>query len=205
MGNNVANVGYNILEATAYPWPEAKIIKHVILTFEEDGTQNELRFQAVEVSQCDAASDVANMSAYAIGQIGRSVPLPAVPSPLDIDVDRQCWLLIQLDPSKNWQFTVDQVPCTLKEEDLYGNNIYLRHVYQDSKTGEKGAVKRDGCKTIFFGVVQRGGENDCEKPEPGRCGINLNVEFIQDDGSITKKLKLIIDPDVPNDGGTTIP
>lgn len=202
MANSTANIGHNILESTSFKWPHPMIVKHVILTFEEKN--NKLLFKVLEIKETDKVSGLEEMSSYAISKIGTR-PAGLVSSPFDIKVKQQCWLLIQLDPSKNWQFTVGQVPCTLKEEDLYGRNIHLRHVQKSSKTGEKGKISRNGCRTIFFGVVQRGPIIGEKKRDPGRCGINLNVEFIQKDGRHTKRLQLIIDPDVPNDGGTTIP
>lgn len=204
MDSNAANFGYNILEATAFPWPSPMIIKHVILTFKIDG-DGKLRFWVAEISESDTAEDLAGMSNYAASKVGTHVGSQFRESPLDIKVTQQCWLLIQLDPDKNWQFTPGQVPCTLKEEDLYGRNIQLRHVFSKNGKAIKGAVSDGGCQTIFFGVVQRGPVEGEVKPDPGRCGINLNVEFVQLDGTVAKKLQLIIDPDVPNDGGTTIP
>ncbi|PZQ59943.1 MAG: hypothetical protein DI570_15285 [Phenylobacterium zucineum] len=199
-----ANFGHPILEATTFSWAQnPKKIRHYILTVEQD-VAGLIQFRAVPVLPTqDDAPKLEDMIKYASSKIGMEVPKEFRSSPLDMKVSKQGWLLIQLDPKINWQFTKGELPCTLKVQDIRGRNVMLRHL--DSKGNPfEGAVAFDDCRTIFFGVVQR------DKPGTGdgsgvSCHVNLNVEFLQIVSGQPSSLKIIIDPDVPNEGPDAIP
>ncbi len=198
---------FRILEATQYEWAPAHLIEHHVITVSAVDHTKYLKFAAPKQSTPKgAAADVCDMAKIAISLAGQPIEDRFMDSPLDIPLGQPCWLLIRLDPAVNWQFAVGKVPCTLKEEDLRGDNIMLRHVYADGIKGLEGAVQFDGCQTIFLGVVHRLGSDQTTSPNPGRCRMNLNIEFFQtsDDGR-DLRLPLIVDPDVPNDGGQAYP
>jgi len=200
------NFGHPILEATAYGWSsDPKPIRHYILTVAQE-VGGKLNFQAFPKSKdVDHATDADDMGRYAAGKIGTPVGgRGVVPSPLDMSIRYQGWLLIQLDPAINWQFTKGEVPCTLKEQDLTGRNIKLRHVYDDGRWSN-GPVVADDCRTIFMGVVKRAKPTGPGEPPEASCFINLNVEFLQEVNGRPTRLKIIIDPDVPNEGPDSIP
>lgn len=193
---------YNILETSKYNWPAAAPVIHYVLTVLPNGAASNLEFEARNATTVDeAAGDIADMARRAEAHADKGLPAPLMASPLDIPVGKQAWLLIRLDPEVNWQFTVGQVPCTLKNEDLSGDNVYLRHVYKGDATPWQGMVTKAGCRTIFFGVAHRAADDALSDPNPGSSFINLNVEFLQKAGGKDVSLKLIIDPDVPNDAG----
>lgn len=129
------------------------------------------------------------------------------PSPYDIPVDRQCWVLLQLDPRiHNWQFTKDELGCTTKAA-ANKRNCGLRHVYANKMGAPGEVVTDDGCQVLYFGVVRRG--KNCKPPIPGKPPgelFNFHIEFLQTDGDGTKRLRVIFDPDIKNDSdNNTIP
>jgi len=204
MANTEQLMQYRILEATKHPWTLSKPLKHKIITV--DPTRGTWKFDAADgLDQGAVLNGLPGIAGYAKAQIPKSRPEPLAPSPLDIPVTGQCWLLIRLDPIiLNWQFAKKKVPVTLKHEDLQGDNIHLRHVYANDPVdhpGHEGVVENDGCKAVFFGVVSRKQNNGTQPIDLGSCYINLNVEFLQTVDGVEKRLQLIIDPDVPNDGG----
>lgn len=226
MNSSNINFGYGILEATSYKWEVSeKPIRHYILTVVpnappatpadtegESSRMPHLHFKAHGYSiDKHTARGVGSMTDHARTVLGTKVPrVSLIESPFDMKVQHQSWLLVQLDPELNWQFAKGEVPCTLKVQDLRGRNILLRHVYDDGRDGE-GVVLEDGCRTLFFAVVQRDKPDLSNAAEPWRCFVNFNVEFIQTDEDPvthqlkTTRLKLIIDPDVPNEGPNSIP
>lgn len=215
MMSNGNGVGHSILETTKFRWSEDKDVKHFVLTVLASSTPDNLRFQALEVPPPGGTGtppphvgSVDEMGAYAVSQA--DLPRPGgvglLPSPLDLHgIKDQCWVLIRLDPAVNWQFTVGEKPCTLKDEDLKGSNISLRHVFAGDSTVHDGEVALDGCRTIFFGVVQRAKRTSSSTAGPASCFVNLNVEFLQSDSDGPKRLQIIVDPDVPNDGTDGFP
>lgn len=205
MEDNAINFGYPIIDASAYEWNEQpKYIRHYILTVDPQEPR-ELIFSAFPRSTDeDTAKDLQAMTRYARSKLSSVVDRPAAAeSPFDMKVRFQGWLLVQLDREVNWQFTVGEFPCTLKDPDIKGRNILLRHLDADGNEYE-GPVTVDGCRTLFFAVVKRDDPDDGDG-SGARCGVNFNVEFLQTVGGVSSRLKLIIDPDVPNEGPESIP
>lgn len=111
-------------------------------------------------------------------------------SPLDIYVGAPCYVVVELDPAWNWQFRADGPAVTTKEP--YGDhNCCLRHVSANGDLLPGAAPGEDGCRIAFFSVTNR--------PKHSHPHFNYHVEFLMPDG---RKVPLIIDPDVPNDGGS---
>jgi hypothetical protein len=136
--------------------------------------------------------------------------LPITPlkdiSPFDIIVNKQSWIVLQLDPSvKNWQFCIGEHGCTTKEERSEIRNWWLKHYY--GKNGfDHGVVSDNGCRILYFGVVKRGSAFVVDINNPPSELFNIHVEFVQVDKDkgvdVEKRLKVIFDPDVSNDGGS---
>jgi hypothetical protein len=141
---------------------------------------------------------------YLMGLYDKSIQNTfVVPSPLDIDVKKQCWVVVQLSGKiDNWQFMKGDLGCTTKSP---GNdrNIKLRHIYNDKidPIGDVGGIVRDEkCKILCFGVRRRGRLNSTDPQNPGRDAFNFHIEFLPEKGDDKKKrLKVIFDPDVKND------
>jgi len=148
----------------------------------------------------DYAKDVASRVGLILGT------MPA-PSPYDIGVSRQCWVLLQLDPEiDNWQFAKGEFGCTTKSPPK-GRNCGLRHAYS-TRLGDVGKpVEEEGCKVLYFGVVRRG--KNCKPPEPNRPPgelFNFHTEFLQLVNGAATRMPVIFDPDIKNDSdNNTIP
>jgi hypothetical protein len=106
-------------------------------------------------------------------------------SPYDMAAKRPCWIIVELDPTKKgWQFDSSEKAISFKAGaavKLYG----LKHVRPGEKPSEPSPG--EGCRVVYFGVANR---------DASGSAINLHTEFVQGD----KRLKIIIDPDVPNTG-----
>lgn len=123
------------------------------------------------------AQDVANSHPVALLRGGGS--------PYDLPARRPCWIIVELDPTKKgWQFESSRRAVSLKDAaaKAYGLTHYYVHPKEPSVESQG-----DGCTVVMFGVGDRGRD---------KCEINLHTEFLQDG----KRLKIIIDPDVPTTG-----
>lgn len=145
--------------------------------------------------------NVAKIEQYAMDVAGQEGLIPSgrpPKTPYDIGLDRQSWVLVELDSElKNWQFTPGFVGCTTKDA-ANGDDFGLRHVYPTSV--EPGPIARDGCRVLFFGMAKR-------KKGASRY-FNLHVEFLQknpNDPANPHRLQVIFDPDVKNEGGFDVP
>lgn len=213
----ITHSSYSIADCEPKFQSQSHPIVHVMLTvlpkpiFEEtynvsmpDLESDGLAFAAVSIPNEDAASDVEQMAGKALELIAKHRRRPEReslihdPSPLDIGVKKSCWLLVQLDPAINWQFTLGALPCDHKDAPSRCENTHLRHVYLMGGEGHCGEVSNDGCQAFYFGVARRGPD--------AHCFMNFNIEFIHIDpkSGQKKRLKLIVDPDVKNDGGEDI-
>jgi hypothetical protein len=172
----------------------------------------------VRTSKSASKYNIAEMAGYLVEHPEFPVN-PRDVSPYDISVGyqgkgEQGWVIIELDPDINWRFSPGDYGISEKEAELGpGANFYLRHLskaggsWEDSKR-----VKTDDCRILFFGVAHRGGRNTPNPKDKGSCFVNLHVEFYQDEfksgpneGKASKTLKIIIDPDVKNDGPDEFP
>ncbi|MET0273022.1 MAG: nucleotide synthetase [Phenylobacterium sp.] len=127
------------------------------------------------------------------------------PSPYDIAIERQSWVIVELDPwLDNWQFGKDYLGITTKVAKS-GDNFGLQHVYPSKPDGTPGTIahgniKDEKCKVAYFGVARRAkGESQY---------FNLHTDFLQParPGSRSMhRMIVIFDPDVGNNGGFPIP
>lgn len=118
-------------------------------------------------------------------------PLIPPPGPIDIVVEQACYVVIELDSAIDWQFRSGGAGVTAKA-DYSDDNCELRHVNADG-TITVDAPGKNGCRIIYFSVVRR--QNGVDD----RQHFNLHVEFPQAAGY--NSIEIIIDPDVPNNGG----
>ncbi|MCR5879193.1 nucleotide synthetase [Phenylobacterium sp. J367] len=194
---------------------EAKRIVHAILTLgpmggpaDSPGADGPLWLQFKVADPADLAPDpkAESIEDYALRMAGfafeRGIKEPR--SPYDIMIERQSWVLVELDSRvANWQFTKGEFGCTTKQD--YGrDNFGLRHVYRDGLGGLNEPVTKDGCRFLFFGAARRdAGTED----NPASQYFNFHVEFLQTHPGekVERRLKVIFDPDVGNNGGFPIP
>lgn len=129
------------------------------------------------------------------------IALAPAPSPFDIKVRRPCWVVVELDRKiEQWQFAPDEYGVTTKGES--DRNCSLRHVYDDGVQAAGARIPRDGCRVLYFGVVAR---DACGTALAGEL-FNFHTEFLMEEDDdqgrpVKKRLNVIFDPDVKNDGG----
>jgi hypothetical protein len=119
---------------------------------------------------------------------GNVVKKPGMGTPLDIQPTKQGWVVIELDPSRNWHFRTDGVALTTKAD--YGNaNAQLVHIGPDGEP-LPGPPQTEDCRIIHFRVVTR---------DPGAAqSFNAYVGIDQAD---YPPLPVLIDPNIPTDSG----
>lgn len=193
-------------------WPtkpgefEPKSIVHYMLDIEADNGAAglELTFQAKKITQGVPGPEKITGYAAEIAKSRGGPPSQALPSPYDMEIGEQCWLLIQLNPLvKDWHFLPGGVGATTKAKEN-SRNCQLHHVYPDGKVKGPGeALVDDGCKVLYFGVVKRGPKSNAPSDNPPGDLFNFHVEFLQEGGK--KRLKVIFDPDVKNNSENPIP
>lgn len=113
------------------------------------------------------------------------------PGPIDILVENPCYVVIELDPNIDWFFRTGGAGVTAKQP-YDQDNCDLMHVNGIGDVTAD-APNVQGCRIVYFSVVHRkSGVDD-------RQHFNLHVEFPQAAGY--NSIEIIIDPDVPNNGG----
>lgn len=115
-------------------------------------------------------------------------PTPRPLQPYDIYVGCQCYIVIELDPERKWQFMPGRPAITMQGP--YGDsNGELHHLMPDGSTPTAGP-DGDGCRIIWFGVKYR----DEYQHQQFHCNIDFSKLGLAQDPTQ-------VDPDVPNDGG----
>lgn len=179
--------------------PTARVAQQMTFGMKLDYGRDDIEVTPEAVHQY--ARDVAD------GKIVMLSPKGApAPSPFDISVASQCWVVLELEKEwTNWQFERDAFVVTTKAD--YGSdNHTLRYVFP---TGHAHAsdppadvpIPDDGCRVVYFGVARRG--------FPESQFVNIHTEFLQDNpknpSGPKHRLRVIFDPDVPNSGPDAIP
>lgn len=123
-------------------------------------------------------------------------------SPLDINCQEKCHIVLQLANGKNWQFS--EVGDCFSTKKNYGNKYCdLWHVLDDGTKIGGGKELPEGCRILYFTA-----EGD---KTTFWDGFNLRVDIVLDDlllpdgNKEKRRTKLIIDPDIRNPGGTGEP
>jgi hypothetical protein len=180
---------------------EKNLPQHSLVLFREEQTPTPPRM----AETVDQVSELASLLAKA------QADYPEEPAgPIDLPITDQCWVILELEKDINWRFSSTQPAVTTKapEEPLvnggvkkFGLNANLRYAYENGVVVDdpaKGPADVN-CRIVFFRVVGRAkGEVQ---------GMNFVVELytVVAKGVAGKVIPLIIDPDVPNDGGTGFP
>jgi hypothetical protein len=117
-------------------------------------------------------------------------PKPVKRTPLDIQVDQPCYVVLQLDPHIAWKFREGGPALTTKLA-YPGKNAELRHV---GPNGVPSPTPVPDCKIVYFAAVDRS-TGDVQE-------FNFYVAFEQtlEDGR-TDTMEVMIDPDIPNGNG----
>ncbi len=115
---------------------------------------------------------------------------------LSIPVLARCYVIIHLTGT-GWQFRKG-APALTTENDWAWYNGQLRHVVFNASGGytehDAGGPATDGSTLVYFSVVYR---ESCESHL-----FNFHLEYME---SGKPTVGAVIDPDIPNDGGTHIP
>lgn len=126
-----------------------------------------------------------------------------VPSPFDIIITKQCWVVIEIDDKiENWQFAKCHHGVTTKFDSR--RDCYLRHIEGGDVKAAGEDIKSDGCRVLYFGVFARDGNGTLGASEL----FNFHTEFLtrnDANGEITKRLNVIFDPDIKNEGSPIPP
>lgn len=117
------------------------------------------------------------------------------------------WVLIELDPTINWQFPIDHPGVTTKTPDRSAEqrgaaplNANLRYVHlENGEPVVSTQAPESGCRFILFAALDRE-MHDAERMKGQK--FNFIVEFYQrmKSGDALQTIPLIIDPDFPSDG-----
>jgi len=114
---------------------------------------------------------------------------PKKRTPLDIQVKRYCWVVLELDRKAKWKFPKAGPGLTTKQD--YGDtNINLRYV---NDTGKTSPNPLDDCRIVYFAAVKRAAG------AVQQFNFNLEMEQVADGQPVT--LEIMIDPDIPNGNG----
>lgn len=184
-------------------------IRHYVLSVEQ--ISGKLVFSASKINERGPArlDEVLELGRQ-LAQSG-SDPHGLQPSPLDMPVCKQCWVIVELDQEINWRFSPGRPAITSKGEEYThaktkGHNLWLRHVHLDGRDlphVDPAAVGPNRCRIAFFAVSHRGHKDFGTDPHHY---VNLKVDFFQPgkDG-VELVLPCVLDPDVGNEGQQEIP
>ncbi len=170
----------------------SKRVLHVILDVAStELLEFELKYVAPG-SETDAASYVKNLTS-SFDVIPRS-PFDIV---LDYDTDEQQWIVVELGKTADWCFTAGSHGVTCKEG--ADGRVFDPHWVDGSKNSVRGAIPagQEGCKLIWFGLAQL--------DHGAAVALNYHVTVSQtgklpDGTPVVKRMKIIFDPDVRNEG-----
>lgn len=123
------------------------------------------------------------------------------PTPYDIQVKRRTWLILELDPNINWEFTPGRPGVTAKQSGFNNENYGLTFVKKGANPMNAGDPAPEDCRVLFFAVAGR------HNPYMGKIerGFNFEIDFFQSTSTGERRLPLIFDPNVPNGGGAEFP
>ncbi|WP_334165079.1 nucleotide synthetase [Phenylobacterium sp.] len=175
-----------------------KYILYSQYTFLAEG--GELRFQSTTwaVKQTNVHRFIHDLATSGPSMLGDPLVYRPGVTPLDVFVEDPCWMVIELDKAKDWQFRVGGPALTAKQD--YGDDNWgLKHVPPEVKLNELGELELlsdhgpgiDECRIAFFGVVRRGAYEHQQ--------FNVHIQLGQ--GGYARRLEIMIDPDFPDIGG----
>jgi hypothetical protein len=191
------------LPKTPPPNFRAKAIVYRNYTYDVDAKTGLFQFKFEETSYIphgDIATFIGELIA-GTANLKTTLPWNVKPTgPLDIMLPhkQQCYVVIELDKTKNWQFRSGGPGITSKTD--YGDdNADLTHLYPGAvdEDGQPAILSAygpgvNGCRLLHFAVARRA------KFERQRFNIHVEMTHPQFPDS---PMEVIFDPDIPDDGG----
>lgn len=116
------------------------------------------------------------------------------PTPFDLGVDRQCFVVIQLSGNANWIFSQTTHAITRKNDKHPDEDFDLFHIDPVSYGHDPDPIENQACRIIYFSLF---GRSDKEERL-----FNFHVRLVHSNLTSTE---LIIDPDIRNTGDPVIP
>lgn len=107
---------------------------------------------------------------------------------INIYVGRPCYVVVELEGGRQWQFTAHR-PAITAHADYQDDNGALEHVMPNGDFAGPSGPTGDNCRLAFFGVNAR-----CKYEHQG---FTFHLDF----GRSGLRDPDQIDPDIPNDGG----
>lgn len=107
---------------------------------------------------------------------------------INIYVGRPCYVVVELEGHRQWQFTVGR-PAITAHADYQDDNGALEHVMPNGDLAGPSGPTGDGCRLAHFGVNAR-----CRHEHQS---FTIHLDF----GTAGLREPDQIDPDIPNDGG----
>lgn len=115
-------------------------------------------------------------------------------TPLDVLVQKQCYVVMELDRNQDWQFTREG-PGLIGKDNYGDANFRLMHVDANGVAFDPTMTNPPASRILCFCVAYR---------EPYQHHkFDMFVELLQD--ADQPPLRVAIDPDVPESGGEEIP
>lgn len=113
---------------------------------------------------------------------------PGPKKDINIYVGQPCYVVVELEGRRQWQFTAGR-PAITARDDYQDDNGALEHVMPDGRLAGPAGPDGDGCRLVYFGVNERG--------EYEHQTFTVHLDF----GRSGVREPDQIDPDIPNDGG----
>lgn len=224
MTDEVFQAGVSLPEDTNIQWDGPKPVKHYVIGVDladpvkdfdgklAKGVFRRIRLYKRDYSDPKASVDgLENISIYAQNLIDNNGNYPNGPEkePLDMNIRSQCWIIVELENDKGWEFAKNHPAVTTKTADKhflyqglppkkYGFNANLRYVTTDKRVLKYEEIQEtDECRMIFFRALYR----EAHKAR----GMNFVVDLLETFGESNHRIPIIIDPDVPDDGTEGFP
>ena len=173
------------------PWEPKEIILAVLSMKWEPG--EDLRFGISHLEHIDGDNVVAE--AVRVADPRWTPPAPfGRPTPWDIPVRQQCYVLAVLDPKiRNWSFWGEGIESKGADHAYDFEPFWLE---PGDKAPRSGAIpEQSRCRVLYFAIGRRGAK--------ASHGVNYFVKIRDPDG--VREMPLIFDPDVPNEGNGIFP
>ena len=125
------------------------------------------------------------------------------PKPLEFEIRANCYVVIHLGDSGNWQFSRSKPPILFKPNLVTSSPIWYSELNFINADGQATPYDPDNpppvnprCVTVYFGARWNPNDEGVEYEKPRCDPFNLQVEIIQ--GHLATPQQ--IDPDIKNDG-----
>jgi len=231
MSDELFRAGFDIPDKTNIRWDSPKSVKHFLIDLDDQGkiesakTDLSIRFLSnIRIFKKDVTDtsikkqELNEVELYVKHLVtsGNNPTSTSRPQPLNVALDDQSWVILQLSDNVEWQFSTTHPALTTKSPDKvfwvdgrkkHGFNANLRYVDDVGNSVPYEDVELDKTyRMIFFRVLL------AEKGVPRGMNIfvDLFAKYEDDQGSGRRpdgrrRIPLIIDPDVPDDGNQGFP